>query len=431
MNDFNLPEAFLKHMRASLGGDFEEFLSSYNLPPARGIRANTLKITAQHLAEILPFDVQPVPWCKDGFYIQEEKPGLTIAHAAGLYYVQEPSAMCAAPLFGDLKGGKAVLDMCSAPGGKGTQLAQAMCGEGVLFLNEINFPRAKILSQNVERMGIKNAVVTVASPLQLAGKYPACFDRILVDAPCSGEGMFKKEEAATGEWSEENVEMCARRQAEILECADRLLKAGGEIVYSTCTFSEAEDELQVENFLSLHKNYLLVRQEKLYPHKVRGEGHFAALLTKGEGEENSFETSLKPVPSAKEKLYRAFERDFLSVKFENLFAAGDALFSLPEGAPLPSLQTLRAGVRLGEFVKDRFMPAHSLAMCLKSGEAEFAELDENTAKDYLNGLTFPSDKSGWIVASYKGYPLGWCKAGGGTAKNHYPKGLRINLHGIN
>lgn len=427
MNASDLPEAFLNRMRATLGDEFGEFVNSYDNPPARAIRVNTLKISPQEFEALSPFALKPVPWCKEGFYIEEEKPGLYIEHAAGLYYVQEPSAMCAAPLLGDLKGGKTVLDMCSAPGGKGTQLAQAMGGEGVLFLNEINFPRAKILSQNVERMGIKNAVVTVASPAQLAEKYPACFDKILVDAPCSGEGMFKKEAAAIAEWSEENVEMCARRQAEILDCADRLLKAGGELVYSTCTFSEAEDERTIEKFLAEHKNYSLETQKKLYPHKVRGEGHFAALLKKNDGEEKSLPSAPEKKLGAREKIYRAFERDWLSVKFENLYLAGDTLYSLPEGAPAPTLQTLRAGVRLGEFVKERFEPSHSLAMCLKRGEASFAELDEADAKNYINGLTFGSQLSGWAVASYKGYPLGWCKVSGGTAKNHYPKGLRICL----
>lgn len=191
MNSTCLPEKFKARMERELGGEYEGFISSYALPAARGVRANTLKISSEKFRQTAPFEVTPVPWCADGFYISEEKPGNFTEHAAGLYYVQEPSAMCAAPLLGDLRG-KRVLDLCSAPGGKGTQLAAAMAGEGVLFLNEINFSRAKILSQNAERMGIKNAVVTVASPAQLAREYPACFDCILVDAPCSGEGMFKR-----------------------------------------------------------------------------------------------------------------------------------------------------------------------------------------------------------------------------------------------
>lgn len=424
----NLPAEFLSRMRSQLGGEYEQFLSSYNSPAARGVRVNTLKLSVQQFQQIAPFNIQPVPWCGDGFYITEEKPGKFTEHAAGLYYVQEPSAMCAAPLIGDCAG-LAVLDMCSAPGGKGTQLAQAMRGEGVLFLNEINFSRAKALSQNVERLGIKNAIVTVASPSALAAEFPACFDKILVDAPCSGEGMFKKEEAAVAEWSPQNVAMCARRQAEILECADRLLKAGGSLVYSTCTFSEEEDERLIESFLKGHKNYSLVHSLKLYPHKVRGEGHFAALLKKTDGEVSCFRPAKTLRLGAREKLYRDFEERYLSVRFENLYAAGDVLYSLPHGAPEVRLQTLRSGVRLGSFSGARFEPSHSLAMCLKEGEAHFVPLDAASAEKYLSGLTLPSEGApqGWVAVSFRGFPLGWCKSSAGTLKNHYPKGLRINL----
>lgn len=421
----NLPAAFLLRMRDELGAEFESFLSSYDLPPARGVRANTLKISTEEFQKVVPFATVPVPWCDCGFYVSEEKPGRFIEHAAGLYYVQEPSAMCAAPLLGDLRG-KTVLDLCSAPGGKGTQLAAQMGGEGVLFLNEINFQRAKILSQNVERMGITNGIVTVAPPAKLAKAYPACFDAILVDAPCSGEGMFKKEEAAIGEWSEGNVSMCAQRQADILESADTLLMAGGSLVYSTCTFSREEDERQIERFLNGHKNYENVHMEKLYPHKVRGEGHFAALLKKTDGEEGSFKPARPAKLNDREKIYRAFESQFLNVRFENLYAVGDDLYSVPQSSPAPELQTLRAGVKLGEFVSGRFMPDHALAMCLKRGGADFVEVDEDVARAYLSGLTFDCDGSGWRVVSYKGYPLGWCKVSGGVAKNHLPKGLRIN-----
>ena len=422
-----LPQQFLARMRASLGEEYDAFVSSYAQPAARAVRVNTLKTDVSRFKELCPFPCDgAVPWCKEGFYIREERPGLYIEHAAGLYYVQEPSAMCVAPLLGGIRG-KNVIDLCSAPGGKGTQLAAQMCGEGVLFLNEINFSRAKVLSQNAERMGIKNAVVTVSAPAALAKTYPACFDAVLVDAPCSGEGMFKKEEAAVGEWSPQNVEMCARRQADILESADALLRAGGSMVYSTCTFSEEEDERTVQDFLQRHKNYTLVRQEKLYPHKVRGEGHFAALLQKEGGERADFAPAPPSKLGEREKLYRSFEGRFLNVRFKNLYLAGEVLYSLPQGIPVSRLQTLRAGVRLGEFVKGRFEPSHSLAMCLKEGQAAFFNVDEATAKNYLGGATFECGGSGWAVCAYKGFPLGWVKISGGVAKNHYPKGLRFVL----
>ncbi len=420
----NVPERFKERMRRILGADHGRFMATYNAPAVRGIRLNTLKVGADDLSAV-PFPTDgAVPWCKGGYYVTEERPGLCIEHAAGLYYVQEPSAMCAAPLFSDLRG-KAVLDMCAAPGGKSTQLAARMQGSGILFCNEINFSRAKILSQNIERMGVKNACVTVASPARLAQAYPACFDAVLVDAPCSGEGMFRKELAAAAEWSERNVEACARRQAEILESADALLKAGGELVYSTCTFAPEEDEEQIERFLARHADYTLVCAHKLMPHEVRGEGHFAALLKKSDGDSLGFPPAKCNLPKSLEKLWREFESRYLDVTFGKLFVSGDALYSLPENCPAPELQTLRAGVRLGEFVKGRFEPSHSLAMCLDRGEAPFLELGRDEAKAYLGGLTFGCGRQGWAVAAYNGHPLGWVKAGGGVAKNHLPKGLRF------
>ncbi|MCD8308726.1 MAG: RsmF rRNA methyltransferase first C-terminal domain-containing protein [Clostridia bacterium] len=421
----NVPQDFLNRIKARMPAEYSDFAAVYGKQAVRGIRVNTLKIPAEEFAKISPFAVAPVPWEKDGFYITEEKPGKFAEHFAGLYYVQEPSAMCAAPLL-NVKGGEAVLDLCSAPGGKGTQLAQSMGGNGIIFLNEINFTRAKILSQNAERMGIRNAVVTVASPEALTKEYAGCFDKILVDAPCSGEGMFRKEEAAVSEWSLKNVEMCSARQREILNCAHKLLKDGGSIVYSTCTFAEEEDEWQVNSFLAEHTEYKLERQEKLYPHKVLGEGHFAALMRKCGGETNSFTAAPVFKDKQKEKLYRTFESDFLTERFDNLYLAGDVLYSLPYGCPVPQVQTLRAGVRLGEFVNGRFTPSHSLAMCLGRNVSGI-ELSEGQAYDYLKGLTVACSPSasGWQAVTYKGFPLGWSKCSGGVAKNHYPKGLRI------
>lgn len=420
-----LPDEFLSRMREQLGDAYDSFISSRSMPPVKGVRANTLKLSKEEFLSVAPFDALPVPWCEDGFYITEEKPGKFIEHASGLYYVQEPSAMCAVPLLGDISG-QTVLDMCSAPGGKGTQLAQAMHGEGILFLNEINFPRAKILSQNVERMGVKNAVVTSASSELLAECFASCFDAILADAPCSGEGMFRKDEAAVSEWSPAVSTMCAERQDNILSCADRLLKSGGKLVYSTCTFSREEDEARIENFLKKHKNYTLIDMFKLWPHEIEGEGHFAALLQKNDGDKSTFKEIKLSRPDARERLYREFEKENLKIRFENLYAAGDTLYSLPCGMPGIKMQILRAGIRLGRFSGSRFEPAHSLAMCLKEDEARFISLDEKSAKMYLSGLTLPlcGEARGWTVVSYKGYPLGWCKAAGDVLKNHYPKGLR-------
>lgn len=423
----NLPELFTVRMRALLGGEADEFFVSYHMAAQKGIRVNTLKISPEDFVRISPFALQPIEWEKNGYYVEEEKPGKTVLHAAGLYYVQEPSAMCAAPLLGVVPGER-VLDLCSAPGGKGTQLAQAMQGEGIIVLNEINFSRAKILSQNVERLGIKNAVVTCAPPERIAQSFAGWFDKVLVDAPCSGEGMFKKEENAVPEWSEENVLRCVERQAGILQCAAKSLKVGGKMVYSTCTFSREEDEGQIENFLKENPDFSLLRQEKLYPHRVKGEGHFAALLSKNGVEDGVILREVAPKADKKSlALYRAFEKENLFIEFENLHCIGSNLYSLPSHMPNCSLQVLRAGVHLGEIKGDRFEPSHSLATCLKSGQVKAVEVDEPTALKYLAGNTFDCNEKykGWRVVSYLGYPLGWCKCVNGTAKNHLPKGIRI------
>lgn len=424
-----LPEAFVARMREQLGAEEAAFFAAYSHPPVKAIRVNTLKVSTELFQGFSPFALTPVPWEPNGFYVTCEKAGKSLYHAAGVYYVQEPSAMCAAPLL-DVKSGECVLDLCSAPGGKGTQLAQAMEGGGVIVLNEINRSRAEILSQNVERLGVVNAVVTCLSPQALVRDYCGCFDKILVDAPCSGEGMFKKEPNAIPEWSVDNVRMCAARQREILDCAAKLLRAGGKLAYSTCTFSREEDEEQIERFLSEHAEFTLEKSEKLYPHRVKGEGHYAALLVK-DGAEDGGRSRLpfSPVRCRDEKLvkiYRQFERETLGRHFSDLHLAGGNLYSMPFGVP-PSY--LRAGVHLGEFKGDVFRPSHSLAMALSEGQARSVEVDEDTAYAYLEGNVFPCDPSlrGWLVVRYRGFALGWCKAVDGTAKNHLPKGLRQRL----
>jgi NOL1/NOP2/sun family putative RNA methylase len=424
----DLPAAFVERMTASLGEEAQAFFDSYNNPPYRGIRVNTLKISVKDFIALSPFSLQPVLWEDCGFYVTQEKLGKSPLHAAGLFYVQEPSAMCAAPLL-KVEAGERVLDLCSAPGGKGTQLAQRMRGEGIIFLNEIVFDRAKILSQNVERLGITNAVVTCATPQQLAEVFDCYFDKILVDAPCSGEGMFKKEPNAIPEWSEDKVKMCAARQTEILECAQKMLRVGGKIVYSTCTFSQEEDEGQIDNFLKSHKNFSLIEQHKLYPHKVKGEGHFAALMQKNDGEEGTNLKELTPQVKDKKALaaFNSFCADNLKVNFKNVYMIGTNLYALPNGMPKTQLQTLRAGIKLGEVKGDRFEPSHSLAMALKSSEANCVSLNEKTVTEYLSGnvVPCPENTRGWALATYFGYPLGWCKCVNGTAKNHLPKGLRL------
>lgn len=414
----DLPENFKRRMRGELGADYESFIKSYDRNAYKAIRVNTLKITPEEFKKISPFVLSPVEWEQNGFYVTEEKAGKTVHHAAGLYYVQEPSAMSAAPLL-QVKAGEKVLDLCSAPGGKGTQLAQSMRGDGIIVLNEVNFSRAKILSQNVERLGITNAAVISESPERLAEHFEGYFDKVLVDAPCSGEGMFLKEESAVKEWSEENVRACANRQSLILDSAQKALKPNGLLVYSTCTFAREEDEEQIEKFLKKYPNFKILTMKKILPHECAGEGHFVALMQKTDGEEGRVPL-FKVAPPSKDALAQ-FKQ------YKNLHTAGDMIYSIMPDCPSLPFKTLRVGVRLCEIKSGRVEPCHALAMSLKQGEMPTVEVDESTAISYLGGNTFncPQSLSGWAAVTFMGYPLGWCKAVNGVAKNHLPKGLRI------
>ena len=336
----------------------------------------------------------------------------------------------------DPQPGERVLDLCAAPGGKTTQIAGRMGGEGFLLCNEINPKRAKILSRNIERLGVANALVTNEHPERLAERLPGFFDRVLVDAPCSGEGMFRKEEAAVTDWSQETVEMCARRQAEILHSAAQMLKPGGRLVYSTCTFAPEEDEMAVAAFLEGHPEFepeildapWFVPVEngghRLWPHKLLGEGHFAAVLRKTGGEESDI------LPMTGEKLPRewtAFAKELrITLPEGKAVSFGSNLFWAPAEMPdLKRLKVMRPGLELGEVKKGRFEPAHHLALWLRdcansvSFPAESAEI-----RDYMHGSVLSGTQKGWCLVKAGEYSLGWAKGDGNQLKNHYPKGLR-------
>ena len=309
-----LPEAFLTRIKTQLGEEYDAFLHSLERPRAVALRFNPLK----GARPALPFEGEAVPWEAQGvYYDPAARPGLHSYHEAGVYYLQEASAMSAVSLL-DPQPGERVCDLCAAPGGKTTQIAGRMQGEGFLLCNEYSPKRAKILSQNIERMGVANALVTNETTEKLATMLPGFFDRVLIDAPCSGEGMFRKEEAAVTDWSQETVEMCARRQAEILHSGAAMVRPGGRLVYSTCTFAYAEDEGQVCDYLQKHPEMRLVKQEKLYPHKVKGEGHFAALFEKTEKTaewDTRMKTAKNSVTQKSERAYRDFEKSFFHGKF--------------------------------------------------------------------------------------------------------------------
>ncbi len=429
-----LPAQFIENMKKQLPEtEWEAFFACYAQKPFKGVRLNPLKGSEEWLKSRLPFLGEKVAWEENGYYVEEEKLGGNVFHFAGAFYSQEPSAMCAAPLL-EVKPGEKVLDLCSAPGGKGTQLACRMSGQGVILLNEPIASRAKILSQNVERMGIKNAVVCNEYPDALAARFQGYFDKILVDAPCSGEGMFRKNaEEALGEWSEENVALCAERQKNILDCAAKMLAVGGKMVYSTCTFAPAEDEEQVLDFLASHPEMRLISQEKIYPHRQKGEGHFAALFKKTERAEawdSRVKEGKRSVTSAGEKAYREFEKSFFHQKFAyRLHEVNGVLYELPEGVfDWTKLHVLRVGVRLGEVKNGRFEPSHSLVMATRAAECKktvsFA-VDDARVEKYLRGETLETDaENGWCLVCADGLPIGLGKIVNGTMKNHLPKGLR-------
>ena len=427
-----LPEAFLTRMQGQLGEEYPEFLNSLERPRAVALRFNPLKGNEPSL----PFVQEPVPWEPRGYYYDPDaRPGLHPYHEAGVYYLQEASAMSAVALL-DPQPGETVCDLCAAPGGKTTQIAGRMMGEGFLLCNEINPKRAKILSRNIERMGVANALVTNEHPGRLAEKFPGFFDRVLIDAPCSGEGMFRKEEAAVTDWSQETVEMCARRQAEILHSGAALLKPGGRLVYSTCTFAPEENEWCIENFLNAHPEFERVPVDapwftpagegafRLWPHKLLGEGHFAAVLRKTDGE--SGDTPEMPGEKLpKEWMEFAREMDIRLPKGKAV-SFGQSLYWAPEELPLlRGVKVLRPGLELGTVLKGRFEPAHGLALWLKTTvRAEDLQPDTALMDAYLHGDVIPSSHRGWTLVRVDGFSIGWGKGDGKVLKNHYPKGLR-------
>ena len=427
-----LPEAFLDRMQRQLGDQFGDFLNSLERPRAVALRYNPLKGDAPSL----PFVGENVPWEPQGYYYNPQaRPGLHLYHEAGVYYLQEASAMAPVSLL-DPQPGERVCDLCAAPGGKTTQIAGRMAGQGFLLCNEIHPKRAKILSRNIERMAVSNALVTNERPDNLAKRLPGFFDRVLVDAPCSGEGMFRKEEAAVTDWSQETVEMCARRQAEILHSAAQLVRPGGRLVYSTCTFAPEEDEEAVAAFLESHPEFTpeiietpwFVPGEngshRMWPHKLLGEGHFAAVLRRRDGEEEDRSVC------AGEKLpkeWAAFARD-LDIRLPEGKAVtfGSTLFWAPEDLPdLRGLKVLRPGLELGTCLKGRFEPAHALALWLKDCRCtQDIDAEGPEAAAYLHGDVIASGQKGWCLVRAGGFSIGWGKGDGRVLKNHYPKGLR-------
>ncbi|MCR5693416.1 MAG: RsmF rRNA methyltransferase first C-terminal domain-containing protein [Clostridia bacterium] len=495
-----LPEAFLDNMRKLLGDELDEFVKSLESGERySGIRANTLRISPDKLPEIAGNDIGfggRIPWCDTGFYYEEGQPGRNPLYHAGVYYIQEPSAMYPAANVPLKENGK-VLDICAAPGGKSTQLAARMAGKGFLVANDISEERTKALVKNIQMAGVRNAMVTNETPENLAAKFENYFDTIVVDAPCSGEGMFRKDEEAVKHWDSYGSARCRAMQDGILEAADRMLKQGGVISYSTCTFEIEENEGAIDAFMDRHPEYFLIEAPKpggiapgirpngttkrdyslcarLWPHKLKGEGHFTAFLKKGDDpeetvEEENGESRPKKEKKKKKERFRSFRRyesrpleidDYYDTYMTGevpegcYFYMGDNLYYLPSDPPdIDGLKVAMAGVYEGEIRTGEFKMSHRLALTLKPKDFAYrVELEAGCPEvdRYLKGETVVVDGEGVSVivfgkqvrkealaeervsepccvavkAGGRSFVLGLGAISSGTVKNLYPKGWR-------
>lgn len=446
-----LPVEFQERMKSLLGDDYEDFLKSYDEKPVRAFRVNTDKISLEEFEKLNIFSTEKIPYVENGFYFDYDGIGNHPYHHAGMFYIQEPAAMVPVESI-DINPDWKVLDLCAAPGGKSSQIKNKLGENGVLVSNEIVPSRCKILTGNMERMGFKNVVTTCMHPQKIQKEFPETFNMIMVDAPCSGEGMFRKEEIAIDEWTPENVLMCAERQAEILDCAVKMLKQGGYIVYSTCTFSLEENEMTVDAFIERHPDFELIpATEKVkentsdginfegcncenmhyarrcYPHKTKGEGQFVAVLHNT----NECYADFSKLDIKKEKIDKTlksfFDDTLVSYKEENvLMYNGNPVYFTPD-FPVRKGCAFSCGVTIGEIRKNYVQPHHQFFMAMGNDFKRKINLtaDSDEIKKYLHGEEFQTDcENGWAVVLVDGCTVGGVKVSNGRAKNHYPKGLR-------
>ena len=452
-----LPKLFEDNMIGLLGVEFEDYKKCLDKPMYHGIRINTMKISVEEFLNINPFHLRPVPWCENGFYYDEQldKPSKHPYYYAGLYYIQEPSAMTPASVI-PVEEGDRVLDICAAPGGKSTELAAKLSGTGVLVSNDISASRAKALLKNLEVFGATNALIISEAPYKLSERFAGYFDKILIDAPCSGEGMFRKSNSMITAWENNGNQLFSDLQISILKEVVKMLKPGGKILYSTCTFAPLENEKSVEYLLSLDDslsicdfnkyegfdhghpewsetgNDDLKKCARLWPHKIEGEGHFVALVKKDGVSVNTGNSGSYPIKKAKltketEDFFKGFNKKY---DFNRMELSQDKLYYIPESFPaVRGLRILRCGLYLGEVKKNRFEPSQSLAMSLKSSDysniINLSSSDDRVNK-YLKGETIEADgKNGWVLVCVDSYPLGWGKLNNGVLKNKYLPGWRL------
>lgn len=449
----NLPEKFIARMKKLEGFDFDAYMTALKEAPIKGFRVNTDKISPREFEKINVFGKEKIPYVENGFYLDYEKAGNHPYHHAGMIYIQEPGAMAPAECI-DIEPDWKILDMCAAPGGKSTQLKNKLGENGLLVSNEYISSRCRILTGNIERLGLHNTVTTCMDTKKLIKYFPGLFDLIMCDAPCSGEGMFRKEDIAIEEWSEENVRMCAERQAEILENAVQLLSPSGYIIYATCTFSLEENEMLIDSFLDAHPDFEIVPVKdgvrnatadgikfegckcenihfarRFYPYISKGEGQFMAVLhRKGDA------VNPKKALPVKEKIDKTVT-DFLDSVLVSYDKNAVKMYNMnpvyfPPDVEIPKGSAFSCGVTIGEIKKNYIQPHHQFFMAMGKLFKRQIDLspDSEEIKKYLHGEEIDVDcENGWAVITVNGCTLGGVKVVGGRAKNHYPKGLRTKI----
>lgn len=449
-----LPENFEERMKGMLGEEFPMYQAVLDTPSFHGLRVNTSKISVEDFLRISPFSLRPVPWCANGFYYEEaQQPAKHPYYYAGLYYIQEPSAMLPASVL-PVEAGDRVLDICAAPGGKSTELAARLHGTGLLVSNDISNSRAKALLKNLELFGVPNALVVSEPSNVIADYFTGFFDKILIDAPCSGEGMFRKSASMIKAWENNGVELFVNLQRSILREMVKCLRPGGSLVYSTCTFSMEENEQAIDYLLELapeleltelplYKDFdtghvewsrtgnpAIQNCRRLWPHRIQGEGHFVAMVRKRQGEEihgvNWYHPANVKLPEEVRDFLRGVRWNWDERRFE---LQKDRLYYLPEEMPsVKGLRLLRNGLFLGEIKKNRFEPSQSFAMALGMDEYENSislEASDERVIRYLKGETIELEgRNGMVLFGVDGFPLGWGKLTNGTLKNKYLAGWR-------
>ncbi len=443
-----LPEAFEMRMKMILGPEFPAFSNSLSSSVSHSVRINPKKITevGRHT---------PVTHCNTGFYL-EQRPIYTLdpLFHSGAYYVQESSSMFLEQ-FLLLRNKKKinVLDLCAAPGGKSTHLSSLLSEDSLLVSNEVIHSRGLILSENLKKWGNPNVVVTCNDPRDFS-RLPGFFDVIVVDAPCSGEGLFRRDASAMDEWSESNASHCALRQKRILADVWPALAEGGMLVYSTCTFNPEENEENIawlSNFAAVDPITLHLPDEwgvrtinagnipgyRFYPHKMKGEGFFIAAVQKKEQvpKNQNFKNKSSLAVAGKSEL--SLIGNLLRHSHLSLLKFGESLLAFPSSLVSSldqikaNLRIIHAGIKIGEIVRDSLIPAHELAVSSVYNKEYFPQVDLSLeqAISYLKKDDFQLrfEEKGWNLLTYNGQPLGWAKNIGNRFNNSYPREWRIRM----